>query len=67
MIALTQIRVHPPAREYLARRRREGKAGKEAIRALKRHLIRTLYRLLRTCAERAAIQVDTAAIAPCIT
>jgi hypothetical protein len=67
MIALTQIRVHPPARDYIARRRAEGKTGKEAIRALKRHLIRTLYRLLKTCADRATIQVDAAAIAPCIT
>jgi transposase len=47
-IALTQIRVHPPAREYMARRSREGKTTREAMRALKRHLIRTIYRLLTT-------------------
>jgi transposase len=67
MIALTQIRLHGPARDYIARRRAEGKTGKEAIRALKRHLIRTLYRLLKTCADRDAIAVDAAPVAPCIT
>ena len=41
MIALTQARIQAPAREYIARRRTEGKTGREAIRALKRHLIRT--------------------------
>lgn len=47
MIAITQARIHPPARAYIARRREQGKTGKEALRALKRHLIRTLYRLLK--------------------
>jgi transposase len=60
MIALTQARVHAPAREYIARRRREGKTGRDAIRALKRDLIRTLYRLLSACAEpRPAIEIPT--------
>ncbi len=59
MIALTQVRVYAPAREYVARRREEGKTGKEAIRALKRHLIRTLYRLLNTVANRTAIAINT--------
>ena len=67
MIALTQVRVHAPARDYVARRREEGKTGREAVRALKRHLIRTLYRLLKTVADRAQIAVQTAPAAPCIT
>jgi transposase len=41
-IGLTQIRIHPPARDYIARRRADGKSGREAVRALKRHLIRTI-------------------------
>ena len=45
-IALTQVRIHPPAREYMARRIAEGKTRREAMRALKRHLIRTIYRVL---------------------
>ena len=44
-----------------------GKTGKEAIRALKRHLIRTLYRLLNTVANRTAIAINSAPNAPCIT
>jgi hypothetical protein len=46
IIALTQMRIHPPAREYIARRLSEGKTKREALRALKRHLIRVIYRLL---------------------
>jgi transposase len=42
-IAITQMRVHPPARDYIARRTSEGKTKREAIRALKRHLIRTIF------------------------
>lgn len=68
MIALTQARVHAPARDYIARRRSEGKTGREAIRALKRHLIRTLYRLLHASAEaRPASEILTAPTGPCIT
>jgi len=68
MIALTQARLQGPAREYIARRRSEGKTGREAMRALKRHLIRTLYRLLRASAERRpAIALAAAPITPCIT
>jgi hypothetical protein len=67
MIALTQVRVHPPARDYVTRRRAEGKSGKEAVRALKRHLIRTIYRLLKLCVDREMIPVDAAPAAPCIT
>ena len=68
MIALTQARIHAPARDYIARRRAEGKTGREALRALKRHLIRTIYRLLRACAEpRPAIPLSAAPITPCIT
>jgi transposase len=45
-IALTQIRIYPPARAYMARRASEGKTPKEALRALKRHLVRVIYGLL---------------------
>lgn len=46
MIAVTQIRIHPPARDYIARRREQGKTTREALRALKRHLIRRIYTTL---------------------
>jgi transposase len=46
-IAITQARVHPPAREYLDRRKAEGKTDREARRCLKRHLINVIYRTMR--------------------
>jgi transposase len=45
-IAVTQGRVHPPARAYLARKQAEGKSRIEALRCLKRHLARRVWRLL---------------------
>lgn len=45
-IAVTQARVHPEARAYLERKRAEGKSTREAIRCLKRHLTRRVWRLL---------------------
>ncbi len=48
-IALTQIRCAPDAQAYLARRQAEGKTWREAIRALKRYLIRAIWRLWQAC------------------
>jgi transposase len=45
-IAVTQGRVHAPAREFLARKRAEGKSTREALRCLKRHLARRVWHLL---------------------
>jgi transposase len=42
-MAITQLRIHPPARDYIDRRIGEGKTKREALRCLKRHLIRTIY------------------------
>jgi transposase len=46
-IALVQLRHHPPARAFVARKRSEGKSQREAIRSLKRHLARVVFRALR--------------------
>jgi transposase len=46
-MVLTQARVHPPARAYLAKKRAEGKSNKEAFRCLKRHLVRVVFRALQ--------------------
>ena len=46
-IAITQARVHEPARAYLERKRSEGKSRREAIRCLKRQLARTVYTTLK--------------------
>jgi len=45
-IAFAQARTYPPAQAYVARKRAEGKTWREAIRALKRHLSRVVFRLL---------------------
>jgi transposase len=50
-IALVQAAHHPPAKAYLARKRAEGKTGRDAIRALKRQLVRTVFRLLSEGAQ----------------
>ena len=46
-IAITQARYHPPARAYLERKQTEGKSRREAIRCLKRILIRTVFNTLK--------------------
>jgi transposase len=48
-IALTQARASAAARAYLARRAAEGKTRREALRALKRHLVRAVWRLWQEC------------------
>jgi transposase len=46
MIAITRIRLDPRTAVYIAKQRAAGKTNKEAIRCLKRHLIRWIWRLL---------------------
>ena len=46
-IAITQARIHPPAKDYLARRIAEGKSPREARRCLKRHLVNVIHRAMR--------------------
>jgi transposase len=46
-IAITQARVHEPARAYLERKRSEGKSRREAIRCLKRLLARVVFNTLQ--------------------
>ena len=46
-IAITQSRVHPPARAYLERKQAEGKSRREALRCLKRQLARTVFTTLK--------------------
>jgi len=53
-IALTQARHSPQARAYLRRRTGEGKTKREAIRALKRFLVRALWRQWQRCLSDAA-------------
>ena len=46
-IAITQARYHPQARAYLERKRGEGKSWREAIRCLKRLLVRVVFQTLK--------------------
>jgi transposase len=70
-IAITQARVHAPARIYLARREAEGKTRKEALRALKRHLARRVHSLLLMPPAHldrgTRIQLNSAISVPCLT
>lgn len=45
-IALVQSQHHPQAMAFMARKRAEGKSWREALRCLKRHIARRVYRLL---------------------
>jgi transposase len=54
-IAVTQGRVHPPARDYLARKQAEGKSRMEALRCLKRHLARAVWQALRSAQNKTPI------------
>ncbi len=45
-IAVTQMRIHPPAKDCIAKKRGEGTSKTEAIRALKRHLSRVVFRTM---------------------
>ena len=66
-IAVSQGQHHPPARAYLARKQGEGKSRKEALRCLKRHLVRTVYRLLRSLEEENLISLSKTAATPVLT
>jgi transposase len=48
-IAVTQARCYPPAQAYLARRQQEGKTKKEALRALKRYIVRAVWQRWQRC------------------
>jgi transposase len=47
-LAVSQGRLHPPARDYLARKQAEGKSRMDALRCLKRNLARTVHTTLTT-------------------
>jgi transposase len=50
-IAVTQLRMHEPAKDYLAKKHAEGMSKTEAIRALKRHLSRVVFKTMTSMAE----------------
>ena len=46
-LAVTKARLDPTTAAYIARKRAEGKSRREALRCLKRHLARRIFRLLQ--------------------
>jgi transposase len=46
-VIVTRARCHPQTRDYIERRRSQGKSTREAIRCLKRYLTRRVWRLLQ--------------------
>ncbi len=50
-IAVVQGQTHDPARTFLAKKETEGKTRREALRALKRHLARVVWRTLQQAAQ----------------
>ena len=50
-IAVTQLRIHEPAKDYVAKKRAEGKTKTEAIRCLKRQLSRVVFTTLKTTTQ----------------
>src|SRR5918994_842322 len=52
-------RSHPPTRDYIERRRSEGKSTREAIRCLKRYLARRVWHLLRPAGPTPDLAINT--------
>lgn len=50
-IAVTQGRIYEPARDYLSRKQAEGKSRIEALRCLKRQLVRTIWKTMTSNAN----------------
>lgn len=46
-IAVTQMRIHEPARTYIERKMSEGKSKREAMRCLKRQLVRVVFNTMK--------------------
>jgi len=54
-VIVTRARCHQPTRDYIERRRRDGKTTRDAIRCLKRYLARQVWNLLRAPAPEMAL------------
>jgi transposase len=58
-LAVSKGRLDPETAAYLARKQAEGKSRREALRCLKRHLARRVWRLLQTPADAAIASATT--------
>lgn len=50
-IAVTQLRIYEPAKDYVAKKRAEGMSKTEAIRCLKRSLSRVVFNTMRSMTQ----------------
>ena len=50
-IVLTRRRIHRPTRDYVARRRAQGRTHREIDRCLKRYVARQLFRIMQAAAN----------------
>jgi transposase len=57
-VIVTRAQCHAHTRDYIERRRREGKSTREAIRCLKRYLARRVWHLLRAATPRTSPPID---------
>ena len=53
-VAVTQVRMHPPAMAYMARKQADGMSYREPLRCLKRLIARTVFTTMLR-AEKAAV------------
>jgi transposase len=60
-IALTQMHCSEAAKTYLAKRQTAGKTKREALRALKRYIVRAVWRCWKECASRGGTAVASQA------
>jgi transposase len=58
-VIVTRARCHPPTRDYIERRRSEGKTTREAIRCLKRYLARRVWHLLQPAGPTPDLAINT--------
>jgi transposase len=66
-LAVSKRRLDPEAAAYLARKQAEGKSRREALRCLKRHLARRVWRLLQPPAHPVAAASTTPVMIHCNT
>ena len=61
MIVVTQLGSWKPARDYMARRTSEGKTKREAMRALKRYVVRAIWQAWKLCLAQLETHAEPAA------
>lgn len=65
VIAVPQARMHPPAIAFIERKRAEGMSNREALRCLKRHIGRTLFKTMVRAEQARGSVVVRVDFAPC--